>query len=858
MSKQGPKTVDDGSAPAIEHAAAGVVLVPVRHHSPACAEALRVLLVEVAPRQILIEAPADFEPLVPVLVDAATRPPVAIVALEVEKKRPRSEDAADDAPVKPRGVSYFPFCRHSPEYVSIRAATETGARLAFIDLPSGARLGRADVARTPQLAFADERVMSHSGYIAALCRQTGCRDHNELWDHMFEQRLGTADWRAFLGDVAAYGAHIRATVPADDLEADGTLAREAFMAAALREALARPERPIVVVTGAMHTPALAAALGAGAEPARANVPVRRRTREAATAVASEAAPAIETRAYLIRYGFRELDRLNGYAAGMPSPGWYDRVWLKLTSHSSGSPWQAAATDLVTQFRRRLAADSSGLEPSMPSVANALEQAARLADLRGHAGPARQDLIDACTSAFVKGEVVPGIEPVLVELARLMTGDALGDVPPSAGSPPLVETVRENARRLGFDLGSAARRKRELDIYRNDRHLAASRFLHAMSFLETGFANRISGPDVLGGHARDILFETWTVSWSPMVEARLIELSVDGDTIETVAARRLVGELRKLEAQGQGRNAQAGVRLLLTACLIGLQSRASAIVGLISSEIEADADLASVAKALSELFLVWRARSVLGLTASHEVEALLAAAYRRALYLLDGIGDTSEDRLRTVLGALATLREVVTSAEVQASAAGGEADDEEKRRVIDPAPFAETIVRLLDGPMPSLLAGATAALAYLSGHRDAAYLVARIRGSLAGAYVDVGERVAALNGMLAVTRELLWRVPQLLEEIDETITSLDEERFLAALPHLRLGFSALDPRETDEVASRIGTRRGARPDELAADVVYGIGEAEVAANAALAATMASELAEDGLGHWLQGAGSGGAA
>jgi hypothetical protein len=314
----------------------------------------------------------------------------------------------------------------------------------------------------------------------------------------------------------------------------------------------------------------------------------------------------------------------------------------------------------------------------------------------------------------------------------------------------------------------------------------------------------------------------------------------------VATRKLVAELRMLEEQGQGRNAQAGVRLLLTACLIGLQSRARAIVGLISTEIEADPDLASVAKALSELFLVWRARTVLGLTASYEVEALIAAAYRRALYLLDGIADTSEDRLRSVLGALATLREVVTSAEAEASGGDGEA-----RRVIDPALFAETVVRLLERPMPALLVGALAALAYLSGHRDAAYLVARIRGSLAGAYVDIGERVAALNGMLAVTRELLWRVPQLLDDIDDTISSLDEERFLAALPHLRLGFSALDPRETDEVAQRIGTRRGARPGALVADVVYGIAEGEVAANATLAATLAKELAEDGLGHWLGG-------
>ena len=114
--------------------------------------------------------------------------------------------------------------------------------------------------------------------------------------------------------------------------------------------------------------------------------------------------------------------------------------------------------------------------------------------------------------------------------------------PSAGSPPLVEAVRVEARSLGFNLDFASSRKRELDIYRRDRHLAASRFLHAMAFLETGLGNRVSGPDFLGGQSGDILFETWTVAWSPFVEARLIELSRDGDDLESVTAARLMVEV----------------------------------------------------------------------------------------------------------------------------------------------------------------------------------------------------------------------------------------------------------------------------------------------------------------------------
>ena len=94
------------------------------------------------------------------------------------------------------------------------------------------------------------------------------------------------------------------------------------MAAMLAQARARTRArskeqtqagPIVVITGGLHTPALLATrdLPAGKPPPS----------PAAGSSARQAGSA-----YLIRYGFRQLDRLSGYAAGMPSPGFYDQLW----------------------------------------------------------------------------------------------------------------------------------------------------------------------------------------------------------------------------------------------------------------------------------------------------------------------------------------------------------------------------------------------------------------------------------------------------------------------------------------------------------------------------------------------------
>jgi hypothetical protein len=122
------------------------------------------------------------------------------------------------------------------------------------------------------------------------------------------------------------------------------------------------------------------------------------------------------------------------------------------------------------------------------------------------------------------------------------------------------------------------------------------------------------------------------------------------------------------------------------------------------------------------------------------------------------------------------------------------------------------------------------------------------GHLGGAYVDAADNVAALNGMMAMAPELLWRVPELLGAIDQLIASLGDERFLAQLPHLRLALSALNPRETDEVAARIAARHGASAEALQAPVVYGIGEEELRANLGLSEKVRASLAADGLEGW----------
>lgn len=794
-------------APDLWHPDRNVHFIPIRHHSPACAKHLMAAIDEIGPAEILIEGPEDYQPLIELITDEVTSPPVAIVSF------PSAKGGKTDFHM----TSYYPLCSHSPEFVALAQAAKRGVPAQFIDLPSGDRMmlrGARDEDEEPEpMSLTDERAFDSSDYVRALAVRLGCRDQNEVWDHLFETRLTDPDWRRFFSDVGAYCHHVRMASAERDMERDGTIAREANMAAWIRDRLAAAAGPIVVLTGGFHTPALIDLVLGNAAP-----PVRSKKPQAADA-------------YLIRYGFKQLDLLNGYGAGMPRPGYYDRIWrCHLDEARDGDPWRTVALDVLSEFTEHLRQSKAWPAPPVPTVSAAYEAAIQLARLRGRPGPTREDLLDACRSTLMTGEEIGDAAPTLGELGAFLTGSKLGDVPPSAGSPPLVEAARAEARRNRLNLEDGEARNRELDIYRNPAHRTASRFFHAMAFLDTGFGRRTGGPDLLSGVNLDILFESWSYAWSPMVEARLIDLAGAAENVTEACVVEMRKRLKSLTEEGQGRNAGAVVDLFIMACQAGIHDPALRFLPLLSDEVVSDPDFSSVVAALQKINLLWHGRDVMELPNAEDVEHLIGVAYRRALYLMADLKTVREDRMSDALEGLANLREVIVTCETEA---------------VDRDLFTEAVGALMNEDLHPTLAGAVAALAYLSDLLTKGGLVERMKGSLSGAYVDIADRVAFLRGVMAISRELIWRVPGLVAEMDAILGGLDDEEFITLLPHLRLAFAGLDPRETDKLALTIADRHGISAQSLAAPVSYDLTAEEMQRNLELSTELARQLAEDGL-------------
>ncbi len=766
---------------------------PIRHHSPACAMALRRALDEVRPAQVLIEGPADFEPLLPLLTDPRTRPPVAIVSLPTGAE-------GDDG-----GVATYPFCAHSPEYVALCWAKEAGATSALIDLP----------ARHPdmQKRFADDPGpapligdwrLDHNAYVTELCARRGVSGGAALWDALFEALGRDADWRGFFAAVGVYCEHIREVTPADEMTGDGTLAREAQMATCLRAAL-EGTGPIAVVSGGFHTPALKAALATGGK-------------------AGALARASAQKAFLIRYGFRQLDRASGYGAGLPHPSWYDRLWRQL---QTGDEVASLSAELLTDFADHLRRTAPQLALATPTLTAASVAANRLAALRDLPWPGRMEIIDAVRSAAVKDAIEIGQTPLLVALDAFLTGDAIGDLPPGAAQPPIVESVRASARALGFNIDTGETRTRDLDVLRRPRHAQASQFLFALDLIGAQFGKRISGPDPLTGWRGDVLFETWSYVWSPLVESRLIGLAADGETLESLCGAELLRRRSGLADQGLSRSAAAVAALLIAAARTGYSSLAAQVLAWCAETIVEDPEAQSVIRALSlTAALVANA----GGDQAQAYAALRQRGFERLLLLFPHLTDTPAERMKDLIRSLADLAALV-------------ADDDS---AIDRSALAEVLHTALASSPPPALNGALIAFAGLIDVLDEIEVAGRIAAALDGTHVVPGEQAAALTGCLAVAPRLILNSPALMAAVDRFLGDIDTDAFLAVLPELRLALGQLTPNEIDGAADWVATRYGLDARALTQSEAS---DAETTENLAFSEALEATWRADGLDKWF---------
>jgi hypothetical protein len=785
-----------------------LVVVPVRHHSPACAAAVEGAFTRYQPSRVLIEGPRSFDALVDLLSHPEAEFPLAVYTWS----RPAGRRTA---PGDGHG-GYYPFCDYSPELVAARLAHAAGVPATFCDLEVGEQAAAAAAAVLPgDGSLLREDMYEHSRALTALAGRLGCRDHEDLWELLFESDPAETDLDEHLARMAAYCLLARRDHSDTDLDRDGTRAREAEMVHHVREALAARssgDGPVLVVLGGFHAVALPDLLSD--PPPRPQLDVGK----------------VEEGSALIRYSFDRLERLNGYASGMTSPGWHQRIWDARRQGAMPDAARRAAAltvllDIAEEMRTR-----HRTPVATPTLAAAQRQVLLLADLRQRPAPLRSDLVDAVTSCLVPGEVDVEGRFVRGVTSAVLTGRRVGRVPPGAGTPPLVRDSLARLAALRLDTEAVEPRNVALDLYRNPAHRLTSRTLHGLRLLGVPFAEHVAGPDFVRGTGLSRLQERWTYLWTPASEGHLAEVSLLGSTLPEAVEARFAQLLATASADGRVASSPEACSLLAQGAVVGLHDQIDPAIALLSNALAAESSFVAAVTTTGSLALLEEGREPLEARRLTGLADLLATAYSRALFLCAGMqGD--EEPPAAVAIALARLRELL------ASPAGAS---------LDPEPFWARVEELRRGHDRPLVRGAAAGLASTAGRLSLDDLTRDVAGHLASS-IPAQDAVAFIQGLFATAREAVWQASGLVEELDGRLDGWDESTFLRALPNLRLAFADLTPRETDRVAEAVAALHGGvRPD---VGVRRDVDEQTVAANLALSQMVAEVLERDGLGAWI---------
>ncbi len=737
-----------------------VLLVPVRHHSPACARTVRDLIRDWRPEAVLIEGPGDFNPQLSEL-QLPHRLPVAIYSYV------RLADGA-------RCGAYYPFCDYSPEWQALRTAQEIGASIRFIDLPWAALCsqGQKGQAHLPQ-RYAEPQ-LRYSQYVRNLCAALGVDDFDALWDELFEidPELPAAEYLVRANLFCAQARSLE-TVSPDDQR------REAFMASELLRTLAECSGRILVVTGGFHTPALQAALAAGAPPPAPEP--------------AESEPPIETGIALTPYSYERLDRLTGYEAGMPGPGFYHRVWQ---ARGGGQRFDSGTVlaAVVAALRRRKQLISAA------DVIACQTTAQTLAAIRGHAETWRRDLVDAMRGCLIKDEVARGgVHPLLEAIAEVFRGDNRGRLAEGTALPPLVGDIlsRLEAQQLmpAAPVGSTRfqrllneqTRTIELD-FAQPAERERSRLLHLLLILRLPGFTKVDGTDMASRQELSRVWERWEIVYSPELHARIIEASRYGARLPEAAAMALAERLEQLE-----RDFAAASGLLVEAALAGLGAQSGMLCQRLEEMLKDTGDFLAVATGLGHLMYLHRYDQVLEMEHRERLAPLLRETAQRGLWLLEGCGAQAA-QVPAVLAGLRTLLEVFE----QGQDSGLQLDE-----------LAEVLGRIEADPAQGpQVRGAAVGILWTLRRVAAAQVLADLK--LFSDPVRLGD---FLSGLFALAREAAQREPELLQAIDALICGFSEEEFLLAAPALRLAHTYFTPREKHHMATTLLKMNG-QPEEPA--------------------------------------------
>lgn len=804
---------------------AEIIYMPIRHHSPACAWHVMRLVKERKPDCILVEGPENANALIPVMAHPETHAPFAVYYSYRDRKGYVSEEKEDYK-------CYYPFLDYSPELAALRAGTANRIPVRFIDLPYGEILiasaeGRGLRRNDEKNNYNDDYLLARSRYITLLCEKAGLQNFDELWEKYFELNGIYEETDTFIGHMLTYCRLSRESTPREELEAEGCLKREAYMAWQIQEA-AKEYRRILVVTGGFHTPGLQELLGGFHTPGVQEDQKRQSEKKSGEKPQEEVSlskdvvqyiqkiesglrlaakkklvsgkiPSGDQGVYLMPYSMEAAASLNGYASGMPFPGFYQHVWEGLGEGCKRSFEETVLEGIVAVGRGVRKKD--GLLSSYDEIC-AFSMAQGLSSLRNKKEPGVYELWDSVLSSFVKGEYNLSTDLPMRLLKEHLIGSGIGRLCEDASVPPVVEDFENQCKQYGLKITSTLEQELILDIFSKPKHRGASMFFSRMSFLRTGFCRKAKGPDLRQKKNRNLIRESWKYKWSSQVIAALIDVSVNGATVAEACVSLTLSRLKK-EC-----TAREGAALLTDAFEMGLEEQLEQIYDRLHQLLLEDEDFYSVAEALSYLMMLDEMTQLY--QSELDIPPLIRICARKLITLLPAMTQVKEEQLGDCMKAMKTLYQLT-----------GQEKYEEDRSLL-----CQALSQLLGKePIHPGLDGCAQGILYGCGQMDLGAIEAAGRGYLIGTHDQLLKAASYFRGLFYTARDLVFIGDGLLRTLDGLIGRLSSEEFMELLPEFRLAFSYFTPRETDQIGEYVAGFYGKGRKDLFAleEVAPAVGE-----------------------------------
>lgn len=743
-----------------------ILYFPIRHHSPACSYHLVKVIDEYKPDCILVEGPQNANRLIPVLTDEKTRLPVAFYYFYKDTDKLINEDADDYK-------CYYPFLNTSPEYNALLQAKKLNIEGSFIDLPYGEILIRTAEntgIRTEREIhnYNDDYYLSENKIFEMLCEKTGLRNFEEFWEKFFETDALYVSTEDFVAKMLSYCYLARQNMTSDAMKKDGCLVREQYMASKILEASKTYQR-VLVVTGGFHTPGLYELTNS-----------------------EDKIPKIKLHnfgektqnVYAMAYSLEAADALNGYASGMQNPGFYDKVWTKIKENTELSqPPAEVYKDVVLETLLKTAkkANKANLLITMADIASAVTMYEGLALMRDKKAPGLYELYDSVQSCFVKGELNAASDIPMKILREIATGSEIGKLCDYAEKVPLLKNFEDLCEKYRLKIASVIEQKVELDIFAKPQHMEISRFFYQMNFLDTNFAQRIKGADIINNTDRSRIREVWSYRRSIKTDSSLIDSSAYGATLKEtcriIAAKRLKNEQRCGE----------GAKLCVECFLMGIDV-SEKFAEKMDEIIINDGDFFSLGKGIYYFNML---DSLKKLYDSEQVSTkyFLTKCFNKIAVMLPSMMNVNSEHSQECIKICKTLYGLVS----------GDILKEEHDRLF------ETFKTMCSAKNPEpALYGAVLGLLYGNDLSYKTEINNALNGYLTGSEEMHRQGAVFLRGLFCTARDIVLVGNEFVTMTDNLIRALSPDDFMEVLPELRLAFSYFIPSETDSIAEKVAS------------------------------------------------------